>query len=173
VKSVTMVPADMRRHMWRSPDGKHYGSFRPNGAVRNCGCQHAQQNPAAWESDEAPLAARIFVGFNVGQKTVWDLDDLVAIVRRVREAQGHHPDASFLAQRGLYTSAVDGKVVEEPGAQVILLDLDSSTQKHFQGEMVSLAEVIATEFEQEAVILELQRGGLTLRTFGIVPEASA
>lgn len=171
MKTHTLVPADIRRHVWRAPDGRHAGSFRPNGAVRNCGCgAHAEPNPAAWESDEAPLAARVFVGFNVGQKTVWDLDDLVALVRRVREAQGHHPDASFLAQKGIYTSAVDGKVVEEPGAQVVMLDLDGTKEKDFQAEMVSLAEVIATEFEQELVILELQRGGLTLRTFGVVPQ---
>lgn len=173
MKETMTIPANVGRHHWRSPDGRTVGNFKPNGAVRSCGCGHAVQNPAAWESDEAPLAARIFVGFNVGPRTVWNIEDLIRLVRRVREAQGHKADASFLAQRGIYTSSVDGSVVEEPGAQVILLDLEGSSQKDFQGEMVSLAEIIATELEQEAVILELQKGGLTLRTFGVVPKETA
>lgn len=165
------IPADTRTKSWRSPSGQHQGSFRPNGPVIAHGPLPTSRNPEAWESDDPVLAARLFVGFNVGPRPVWTIDDLIPIVRRVRERQGHKADATFLVQKGIYTSMKDSSVVEEDGAQVIVLDLDGTPAKAFKDEMVELGETIATRLEQETVILELQKGGLTTSTIGIVPAA--
>lgn len=172
-KEVITIPANTRTSHWRSPSGSHAGSFRPNGSVLAIGPVPTSKNPEAWESSDPPVAARLFVGFNVGPRAVWSVEDLVPLVRRVREQQGHKADASFLLQKGIYTSEKDGSVVEEDGAQVIVLDLDGTPEKKFKREMVELGETIATVLEQEAVILEMQKGGITTSTVGIVPVEGA
>lgn len=162
-----IIPADIRQARWQGPRGKR-GTFRPNGTVQLVGARTAIENPAAWSSDEPLQAARLFVGFNVGAKPRWKLDDLVRVVKRARKAQGHAPDASFLVQKGIYTRK-SGETVTEDGAQVVVLNTEGDAQPAFQREMVELAEAIATTLKQEEVILELQRGGVVQRTFGVVP----
>src|SRR5262249_44059384 len=120
-------------------------------------------------SEEGVLAARLFVGFNVGDVPTYDVDDLVRIVRSVRDQQGRSPDSSFLVQKGIYTSRTTGRTVEENGAQIIILNLYGATNKEFTEEMVELAEAITRGFHQEEVVLEIQQGGITKKTFGIVP----
>lgn len=168
-RSVMSIPANIGPQHWCSPSGQHVGRFRPNGVPRLVGPRPAAGNPETWESDEPMLAARLFVGFSVGQEPTYSVDDLVPIVREVRERQGHGPDASFLLQKGIYTSQKDKSVVEEDGAQVIVLNLEGETESKFRREMVELGETIATELSQEAVILEIQKGGVTVRTVGIAP----
>lgn len=163
------IPAHVGPHHWCSPDGQHKGRFRPNAPMKLVGPAPATRNPEAWASSDPMLAARLFVGFSVGQRPTYDVDDLVPIVRRVREDQGHAPDASFLLQKGIYTSQKDQSVVQEDGAQVIVLNLEGETESKFQREMTQLGEAIATQLEQEAVILEIQKGGITVRTIGIAP----
>ena len=148
---------------WSSPHGR--GSFRGRGPFYG---KTATPNKVDWASDSPMLAARLFVGFNVGSRPTWNVDQLVELVERVREDQGEKPDASFVAQRGIYTSSVDGETVTEDGAQVIVLDLETP-EAQFKEEMVQLAEVIARDFEQELVIVEFQKGGLVVQTFGVTP----
>lgn len=164
---MKVLRADSRFHHWEAPHG--YGCFRPSGQKHYLGNPDAfEQNPRRWESEGDTYAARIFVGFNVGGEPRWDLDDLVALVRREREAQGHPPDASFVAQKGIYQSRRTGDVIEEDGAQVILIDMQGLSQKHFQSDMEKLAEAIAAELEQEEVVLEIQKNGISVGTYGIV-----
>lgn len=164
---MPVIPADTRTIAWSAPDG-HGGSFRPNGKLTTVG-DAVHQNPAAWASKKPMLASRLFVGFSVGNKPRWKVDDLVRIVKLIRKRQGHAPDASFLLQRGIYTSRKSGKTVTEDGAQVVLLNVDGATTKDFEAEMLTLAEEIAKRLKQEEVIVELQRGGVAFRTFGVVP----
>lgn len=164
---MKVLRADSRFHHWEAPHG--YGSFRPAGKKRYLGNPATfERNPRSWASEGDTFAARIFVGFHVGGEPRWELDDLVALVRREREAQGHTPDASFVAQKGIYQSRRTGEVVEEDGAQVIVIDMQGLSQGHFQGEMEELAEAIAAELEQEEVVLEIQKNGISVGTYGIV-----
>jgi hypothetical protein len=155
------VPADTRAHSWRSPRGRR-SSFRPNGKLHHVG---PRLNPAAWSTRET-WAARFFIGFNVGQETRWSLEHVVELVKRVRAAQGRSPDASFIAQVGTYTHS-GGDVVTEPGAQVILINTDGLEPEAFESEMVAMAEQIAKTFEQESVILEIQKNGVSQVTMGV------
>jgi hypothetical protein len=164
------VPADLRAFAWRSPDGSSHGSFRPNGKhYLYAGDAEYEPNAHAWKTKRPADAARLFVGFNVGDTARWTLDDLVAIVSRIRtEKHKARPDASFVAQRGVYTHKRSGKVIEEPGAQVIVIDVDGVGSAKFEKQMEDLAATIAKELQQEEVILELQRGGLHVSTAGVV-----
>ena len=177
------IEANLGQASWARPNGKkgpESGRFRPKGEVVIVGERHvkiheqmvalaATENPAEWESDEPMLAARLFVGFNVGQKPTYEVDDLLPIVLAVREGQGHAPDASFLLQKGIYTSMRDKSIVEEDGAQVIVLNLDGAPQKTFERDMVELGEIIAKSMQQETVIVEIQKGGITTKVVGVVP----
>ena len=164
------VPADTRRFSWRTPNGT-LGFFRPNGrmTVEGSRCGDFAENPAGWTSRAPIYAARIFVGFNVGHKAKWSMSDVVRIVKRVRKDQVGMPDATFLYQRGLYTSKRDDSVVDEKGAQIIILNLAGASVKAFRDQMIFLGEEIATKLRQEEVIVEIQRGGISKETIGVTP----
>lgn len=176
---MPVIRCDTRTCYWNEGGGRK-GSFRPGGRImpialqikpnegsEECAeCDEARsKNPVAWDSSEPVNAARLFVGFNVGGPPKWSVNDLIPIVRKVREAQGAHPDASFLIQKGIYTSERTGQVVQEDGAQVIVLDVAS--EEDFRKHIIELGEHIARDLEQEVVIVEFQKGGLTRETMGV------
>ena len=143
------------------------GAFRPNGRLVQVG---ATANPRAFES-RVTWAGRLFVGFNVGATPKYTLDDLVRVVKATR---AEHPDASFVAQKGIYTSVVTpGEVVTEDGGQVIIVNLYGASAREFEEEMVALGESIASALEQELVIVEIQRNGVVKKTIGVTPAEAA
>ena len=81
------------------------GSFAPNRS------KALARNLKRWSSKEPMGAARVFVGFNVGETPTYKLSDLVPIVREVREEQTGDPSSSFVAQRGIYRHET-GDVIE-------------------------------------------------------------
>lgn len=148
-----------------NPEGKlEWHGKRPKSGVL--------KNPAdVWGGPT--FAARFFVGFNVGGQPRWELDDLVALVRATREGRGEPQDSTYIAQRGVFTHR-DGKVVDEAGGQVIIFDQgeeqdESARMARFQEEMIAVGEEIARGLEQESVILEIQRNGVSLITMGVRP----
>lgn len=155
-----VIPANLRPSSWTRVDGRHC-VFQPHGRRGQVGLFPNRQ---VWESDET-WAARLFVGFNVGPRTVHDMDDLVAIVRAVRERQTGNPSSSFLYQRGIYRHH-DGAVVDEPGAQVIIINM-GATPAQFRRDMIDLAEAIAVALTQEEVVVELQKNGVMSAVMGV------
>jgi hypothetical protein len=164
----TVVPADTRRFSWKNPRGD-VGFFQPNGSLTRVGDDDLAENPTGWSSRSPIYAARIFVGFNVGPKPRWSMTNVVRIVKRIRKKQVGSPDATFLYQRGLYTSKRDESVVDEKGAQIIILNLGGASVAEFRTQMIELAEEIATKLRQEEVIVEIQRGGISKETVGVTP----
>ena len=102
---MKVIPANTRKHFWKTPNG--HGAFTPNGPKYLRG-KRVRSNPELWHTDEPVYAARLFVGFNVGGRPQWSMNDLVALVEKIRVSQGRRPDSSFLAQRGIYTSDESG-----------------------------------------------------------------
>lgn len=151
---------------WRGP---YAGSFRPHGRLEQHG-RPLVANPEIWESGEATLAGRLIIGFNIGTEPVWSVDDLIPIVRRVRERQVGDPSASFVLQRGIYKHKDPAHdIVEEDGAQVILIATEAETPAAFRRDLVALAEEIARRLEQESVIVEIQENGITQVVLGVGP----
>jgi hypothetical protein len=145
--------------------GPYAGSFRPRGRIERVG---ERQNPRLWGSGrEGELAGRLFVGFNVGEDPVWSVDDLIPIVRRVRERQTGDPSASFVMQKGIYRHRSTTDIVEEDGAQVILFA--DSPDDAFREQLVELGEEIARRLDRESVLVEIQRNGVTQRVLGVAP----
>jgi hypothetical protein len=157
------LPTDTRTAWWSTPHG--WGSFQPNGRKRVAGMGY-QRNKKTWEAGAETWSARLFVGFNVGAETVWDMPDLIDTVRRVREQQTGDPSSSFVYQRGIYRHR-SGEVVEEPGAQVIIINTSGATPAEWEEQMVALGESIADDLDQEEVVVELQRNGIVQRVFGV------
>lgn len=170
---ATIVPANTGASSWSHPSGID-GQFRPNGKLELIvDPDAARPNPSTWKSSgNRTMAARLFVGFNVGNKPTWSMGDLVHIVRRVRAAQHQRQDASFVAQKGIYTHASPGKkakIIEEKGAQVVLIRMPGETESAFRQHTIELAEQIASSMKQAEVVLELQRGGVVQEVMGVAP----
>ena len=164
-KTTTLtIPANLRQTSWGSPDGKSRGTFKPNGRPTVRTRNNLKPN---WRSSEPMWAARILVGFSVGHEPVYNMDDLIRIVRRVRDKQGIPPDASFVYQKGMYTHTDGSGTVTEEGAQVVLLNLTGESREKFTEQMIELGNVIREEMQQEAVIIEIQRGGVVQEVIGV------
>lgn len=157
------LPTDTRPAVWSTPNGTR--AFFPYGRKRWSGGY--RPNRTVWESADT-YSARLFVGFNVGAETVYEMTDLVALVRRIREGQVGDPSSSFVYQHGIYRHH-SGEVVEEPGAQVIIINMGASPQE-FVTEMVDLAERLCDEMSQEEIVVEIQRNGVVQRVLGVSAE---
>jgi len=178
--SSIAIPAEVKEATWASPDGNFSGRFNPCGkfgfAVENP--KIIRSNPQWW-SDTTPLfAARLFVGFNVGDRPTWTMEDLVKIVKAVRLRQVGKADHTILYQKGVYTSKKPGKQkpVTEEGGQIIILNLaefvkpkDKGRVKEvFRKQMVALADTIIEQMQQEMVIVEIQKDGMRIESIGVL-----
>lgn len=159
--SKKSIPASLRRVSWSSPNGSRSGSFEPKGNPQF----PPRFNPStAWESDTPTLAARLFVGFNVGGTPTYSMDHLVEIVRKSLRSQGASEDSSFVYQKGVYTHKDSREVVKEDGAQVIILNTEEGvTQAQFKERVIAVADAIIDQMKQEAVVIEIQKGGVAER----------
>ena len=173
----TAIPANIaKRFSWQSPDGKQRGTFRANPEPPRFAYKDGERrfssrkNPADWSSKGPTYSATLFVGFSVGNKPVWTMNDLVSLVKRVRIKQVKHPDSSFVYQKGIYTHESNGMVVTEDGAQVIILNVPPMIRKLsvFRKNMVALAETICREMKQETVIVRIDKNGIAQETIGVI-----
>lgn len=146
------------------------GSFSPYGKLmvyeQTPSSRTAQRNSREQIKDKI-WSARIILGFKVGKKIAWSMNDIVHFVKQERIAQEALPNATFLAQRGLYQHKKGGKVIDEPGAQVFILNLGGQKPKDFREDILKLAEKMANHFEQESIILEFQKNGINRFTYDI------
>lgn len=151
---------------WQSPVGGC--SFRPQGKLRVVDENGALAGlgKAKWTSSDT-LAARLIVGFNVGSVPTYSIDDLIPLVKAVRLQQTGVPDASFIMQKGIYSHHDGRGVVQEDSAQVLIIDMAGLGEQTFEDQMIELAEVIADKFQQETVIVEVQKNGITQRVHGV------
>lgn len=138
--------------------------FKPRGRLV-CYERGALANPVERISGGG-YAARLFVGLKVGQKTAYKIADVIAIVRRVRKAQGRSADASILAQKGIYEDR-SGDLVVEPSVQVVIIDLAGLPKSEFVSDMKELAESLRKKLKQETVVLEVQRRGVVTDVFSV------
>lgn len=168
-----ILPVTTTSTSWSTPDG--WGQFRPNGDMTLWQAPGTSMpNPARFAVTE-PLWSALFVGLSVGSRPRWKDKDVIDVVAGVREEQTGDPSASFVSQRGIYRHESDGKVITENSVQVIILNLPElkTSRQQFREQMVTLAEKLAEELQQELVIVELQRGGVVKETIGVSGAARA
>lgn len=147
----------------RFPRGRR---FRPQGKLDTA---NAVGHELARREPLSRLAARFFVGLNVGVETKWTERDVVDAVVRIRRAQGAVPGASILSQRGIYEDQ-SRRIIDEPSVQIIIIDFDGVSQDAFTKEMIALGEQLARELQQETVLLEIQKRGVVEDQYTLTPD---
>lgn len=152
---MATIPANIGFFTWSAPRPYSSGSFRPTGKIHHHG---PKPNPI-WQSKRT-LAGRLIVGFNVEGEPKYTLKDLVAIVTEVRREQVGDPSSTFISQTGIYQHKKSGLMVQEDGAQVVIIDTSDTKKKKFTRQMLDLAEIIVKRMEQEMVIVEIQKNGV-------------
>jgi hypothetical protein len=156
---MPVLNANPGRFSWLNPDSTS-GSFTPRGRLQF----HGSRNPITKKFPEV-YAARLIVGLSIGIEPGQGMDDIIRIVKQVRAKQVGNPSASFVAQRGMYQYLSEGKkvVVEEDGVQVIVINEPEHgvNSEDFEAQMVELAEELARELQQEVIIMEMQRNGVS------------
>nr|ASF62314.1 S-adenosylmethionine hydrolase [synthetic construct]ASF62316.1 S-adenosylmethionine hydrolase [synthetic construct] len=116
------------------------------------------------------FSARIFVGLNVGDKPTYTIEDVVKDTIAIRKRQGILPDASFVAQRGVYTEQRSGQLVTENSVQIIIIDLEGLSKEDFTGKVQALGKELREDFKQESVIVEIQERGIVQDVYSITAE---
>ena len=149
-----------------TPDGVYKWAPKGKSLLRG-------MNPARADVYGVPTnAARMFIGFNVGQKPVHSVDKIAGLFKRERSKQTNDKgepipvDASFVLQKGFFTSPVDGLVYED-STQLVVLSLFGESEKKFTDNMIEIAGIVARDFQQETVILEVQRKGVPTEVYGV------
>lgn len=141
--------------------------FRPEGVSVRSG---PLPNPRSLISD-VTKSARIFLGFNVGDKPTYSIDDVVEMVKKYRAAQGQDPDATFFATKGLYTERRVGsksRLITENGCQIVILNFGQKDEE-FEEEMSDLCERLCRKMKQDKVFLEFQKNGLSQGVWEVTP----
>src|SRR6516225_9581499 len=95
--------------------------FKPTGALAPA--ERSMPRELARREPLSRLAARFFVGLNVGTETKWTERDVIDAVVRIRRAQGASPGASIMSQRGIYEDQ-QRRIIDEPSVQIIIIDFD-------------------------------------------------
>lgn len=148
--------------------------FKPQGEVygvtkRGRIAKASELSEASEKVESLPvggLAARIFIGLNVGEETKYTIQDVMRSTLKLRRSQGKRADGSFLAQMGIYQDT-KGRVIEEPSVQVVLLDLEGTREKEWVREMLALGKYLRRKFHQETVIVEIQERGIAKAVYSV------
>ena len=117
--------------------------------------------------------ARFLVGLSVNGVETYSMDHLISLTRKYLRENGIKEDASFIAQKGVYTHEEGpeaGKVVQENSAQVVLIYLGTPALEEFvskEGFCVKLAEHICTLMKQETIIVQIQKNGVEEATWSV------
>jgi len=147
--------------------------FRPKGEMLVCtpdgqvlGTEERARNPIE-KLGQGGLSARLFVGLSVGQVPRYTIRQVVDATIEIRKSQKQLPDSTFLAQKGVYTESKSGQLVEENSVQIIIIDVAGTPEPKFIEYMEQLAEGLRKRFEQESVILEVQKRGVVQAVYSI------
>jgi hypothetical protein len=147
--------------------------FRPKGEMLVCmpdgrmmGAEDRKRNPVE-KLGECTLSARLFVGLNVGQTPRFTIKQVVDATIEIRKKQKQLPDATFLAQKGVYSESKSGQLVEEDSVQIIIIDVMGTPEDKFTEYMTQLGEELRRRFEQESVIVEVQRRGVVQSVYSV------
>src|SRR4029077_457237 len=142
-------------------NGDHF-TFKPRGEVKEIN-PASKANPVKRRTGDQLLAARFFVGLNVGDKPTHSFEDVIKAVTDIRKGA-----ASFIAQRGVYAPHV-GPRVEEDSVQILIFNDAGINREAFTDEMIILGEELAAKLKQEEIYLDIQNRGIVEDSFTVTP----
>lgn len=142
--------------------------FRPKGKVVCHDDPTTAEEAVRKRYGAGGFSASFLVGLNVGEEAKYTVDDVVQTIIEIRKQQGAGPDASVLSQRGIYEDKKSRTIVED-SVRIIIIDLAGLPKNEFVEQMLKLAEHLLEKFEQESVIVEIQRRGVVVDVYGITP----
>jgi hypothetical protein len=169
------TPAKDGRHFFFNPEGPLYLNFLHKSPVR--------LNAKTVRGLGGAVGVRMFIGFSVGMSPKYSMDKLIAETKNFLSRRSYKDskgvahkfpmNASFVSQRGIYTYTKAGKlkgsVVEEAGAQLIILDTTIFNKPVFLKVMQGLAEYLVVKLEQEAIFVQVQEANVVQDTWMVVP----
>lgn len=183
------VPANMLGRRMRDAErsGPLVQEFIPQGPFLYF--SQSEKNPpvplhAKKTLNSSAQGARFLIGFNVGITQVWDVQTIVSHIFGLRRAQleqafaegyatpsdaGGDIAASFVAQQGLWQTLGTKEPYPENGVQVLILNNIREKPEYFKIDMENLAAQLATDLEQQAVLLEHQVNGATVESMIVEP----
>jgi len=112
------------------------------------------------------LTARLFVGLSVGDRPVYTIKHVVAVTRDFRMKRGQSPDASFIAQHGIYKPE-GAPPVTENSVQIVIFAKPGMPMEEFKTQMEGLATHLRRKLDQDQVIVELQDHGVAKSVFAV------
>ncbi len=184
---MAMSKVRMNPVKYQTEDGRIL-EFTPKGKMHERGdasefyTDNVRQNPLKRHSVEPTQGARILIGFNVGIEQKWTMKDIVKFVFRREQVESaindgdaqEHPlggdvGITFLAQEGIWQAVRETNAYPEQGAQVLMMNIISEKPKRFIKDMSELADAMVTEFQQQAVLLEITKNGVVKENFEFGP----
>jgi hypothetical protein len=129
------------------------------------------------------LGAQLFVGLNVGSKTVWDAKEIRDFVFQVRQVQliqmieaglvapGASHGGSVRPQYGFWGKVSDEHPGTEPSVSVLIDNISGEDDRDFIENMKLLAGEIALAFKQKTVYCQIHRAGVVQETFDVSTKA--
>ena len=162
-------------------DGR-VGRFKPDGPLHivhvRAERKHGRGAHEASPEDELPfnserepwdttgLSARLFVGLKVGKTLKWSIDDVMKATYGYLKVPDNLPgNSTFIAQKGWYRGVMEDSV------QIVLFDENGLSFDMWTTKMLTLGAFLRQRFEQESVIVEIQKGG-ALQSLQAVKERS-
>ena len=146
-----------------TPKGPIIVIFAPSNASRS---SRGAKEDRVSDWGNGGVTARLFVGLNVGQKPMYKVDDVVTETRDFRLARKQPADASFIAQKGVYTDRA-GDLVTENSVQIIVFASPDTSLPDFREQMTELAKHLRRKFDQDSIIVELQDRGIVQNVFAV------
>lgn len=144
------------------------GTFYPDRGIAYSGDPTViHYNPAhPYESDT--YSALLIVGLSGQAGEKFSLKRIIEWVKQYRIAQVGDPGSSFVLQKGVYRHRRTGQIIDESSVRIIILNLaENESEDEFRNNILAMAEALRSDFNQEEVILEYQRRGVTTEVFGI------
>lgn len=130
----------------------------------------ATPNPIAWTGDNNTQFGRVIVGFNVGRRPTWNIDDLEREWHEFAQERNFPRGVTIVPQRGAFVDDETGDVIQEDGATLTVLNImDKVPRGTFAKFMQRFGEHLAEAFRQKEVIVQIGTGSTATDTWGVRP----
>lgn len=173
-----LLPATiLEAYSWELPDGSKRGTFRASPEEARYAYRSTPYRLKPLHDTIAPAMNRgntdsavMFVGFGKdNQRKVWNIYDLLRVVKETRLSQTGHYDMTIMYRKGVYIHETNGEQYTQDGVQLLFVNVPPVFRRRavFRKNMMKLAEIICQQFSQDTIIIRLERNGTLQETIGV------